>query len=77
MSRWIFHVEHESKRTVKYAENGKECSAEVGHPGLSILELRWRTYHRLLARMMCVLIDLGFILTPKGFACYQNWTKIM
>jgi len=70
MSRWIFHLEHEFKRTVKYAENGKQCSLEVGLPGLSIFELRWRKYHKFLARIMCVLIDLEIILTPKGIVCY-------
>jgi len=34
MSRWIFHLKHESKRAVKYAENDKECSFEVGLPGV-------------------------------------------
>jgi len=54
MSRWIFHLEHESKRTVKYAENGKNCSFEVGLPGVSIVELSWRKYHKWLARIMFV-----------------------
>jgi hypothetical protein len=58
------------KRTVKYAENGKECSLEAGVPGVSICELRWRKYHKLLARIMCVLIDLEIVLIPKGIVCY-------
>jgi hypothetical protein len=70
VSRWIFHLEHESKRIVKCAENGKECSFEVGLPGVSLLELSWRKYRKLLARMMCVLTDLEIILTPKGIMCY-------
>jgi hypothetical protein len=69
MSRLIFHLEHESKHTVKYAENGKECSFEVVLPSVSIIELSWRKYRKLLARIMCVLIDMEIILTPKGITC--------
>ena len=76
MSRWIFRLEHESKRTVKYAENDKECYFEVGLPGVSMLELMWRKYHKLLLRMMCVLIDLEIILTPKGIVCYKVGPKL-
>jgi hypothetical protein len=66
----MFPLAHEYKCTDKYAENDQKCSFEVGLPGVSIFELRWKNYYKFFARRMCVVIDWEIILTPKGIVFY-------